>query len=136
VAVSAAILAEGWGFAHHPTVPVAPPGHSAAPQPALHLPMGAFDNRRYVLWSTDGFPKLVNGRASFIPREYERLRRTVARFPDARSVAHLRRMGVRSVSVHLRRSRGTPLARASTRSLRGLDLERTRRGGVALFLLR
>ena len=33
-----AILAEGWGFADHPTVPLAPPGQRAAPQPALHLP--------------------------------------------------------------------------------------------------
>jgi hypothetical protein len=132
-----AILAEGWGFADHPTVPLAPPGQRAAPQPALHLPAGAFDNRRYVLWSTDGFPRIVNGRGSFIPREFEQLIRVTARFPDRRSVAYLRRRGVRSVTVHVDRTeRSDPLRRASTRSLRGLDLERTRRGGVVLFVLR
>ena len=132
-----AILAEGWGFADHPTVELAPPGQRAAPQPALHLPTGAFDNRRYVLWSTDGFPRLVNGRGSFIPRQFEELMRVTERFPDARSVAYLRRLGVRSVSVHLARTAaGSPLRRASTRSLRGLDLERTRRGAVVLFVLR
>ena len=132
-----AILAEGWGFADHPTVELAPPGHSAAPQPALHLPTGAFDNRRYVLWSTDGFPRIVNGRGSFIPRQFDELMRVTARFPDPRSVTYLRRLGVRSVSVHLARTAaGSPLRRASTRSLRGLDLERTRRGAVVLFVLR
>ena len=132
-----AILAEGWGFADHPTVELAPPGQRAAPQPALHLPTGAFDNRRYVLWSTDGFPRLVNGRGSFIPRQFDELMRVTARFPDARSVAYLRRLGVRSVTVHLARTAaGSPLRRASTRSLRGLDLERTRRGAVVLFVLR
>jgi hypothetical protein len=133
----AAILAEGWGFADHPTVPLAPAGQRAAPQPALHLPAGAFDNRRYALWSTDGFPDIVNGRGSFVPRQFEELLRVTASFPDARSVAHLRRLGVRSVTVHIHRTpRDSPLRAASTRSLRGLDLERTRRGGVVLFLLR
>jgi hypothetical protein len=136
VALCAAVLADGWGFADHPTVPLAPPGQSAAPQPALHLPMGAFDNRHYVLWSTDGFPRLVNGRASFIPRQYATLMREVAGFPDARSVRHLRRLGVRSVTVHLAAARGTPLARASARPLRGLGLERQRRAGVVRFVLR
>lgn len=133
-----AILAEGWGFADHPTVPLAPPGHSAAPQPALHLPASdAADNRRYVLWSTDGFPDIVNGRGSFMPRQFEELLRVTASFPDARSVAYLRRLGVRSVTIRSERTaRDSPLREASTRSLRGLDLERTRRGGVVLFVLR
>jgi hypothetical protein len=132
-----AILAEGWGFADHPTVPLAPAGQRAAPQPALHLPGDAFDNRRYVLWSTDGFPQIVNGRGSFIPSTFEQVLRVTKRFPDKRSLAYLRRLGVRSVSVHLdRTARGDPLRRASSRSLRGLDVERTRRGPVVLFVLR
>ena len=132
----ALVLAEGWGFADHPTVPLAPPGQRAAPAPALHLPTGSFDNRRYVLWSTDGFPQMVNGRASFIPRQFERVMDVAQRFPDARSVAFLRRLGVRSVVVHLAHVRGTPFTDASTRSLRGLDLKRERRSGVVLFRLR
>lgn len=132
-----AILAEGWGLAQHPTVPLAPPGQRAAPQPALHLPAEAPDNRRYVLWSTDGFPDIVNGRGSFMPRHFEATIRATRSFPDARSVAYLRRLGVRSVTVHLARTPpDSPLRRASARSLRGLDLERTRRGTVVLFVLR
>jgi hypothetical protein len=132
-----AILAEGWGFADHPSVPPATPGFSRAPQPALHLPMDPPGNRRYVLWSTDGFPKLVNGRAGFYPRQFRAVQQGTARFPDARSAAFLRKLGVRSVTVHLDRARGTALARrASSGSLRGLDLERHPRGRVVLFLLR
>ena len=132
-----AILAEGWGIAEHPTVPLAPPGQRAAPQPALHLPAEAPDNRRYVLWSTDGFPDIVNGRGSFMPRQFEATIRATRTFPDAASVAYLRRLGVRSVSVHLARTPpDSPLRRASTRSLRGLDLERTTRGSVVRFALR
>jgi hypothetical protein len=132
-----AVLADGWGFADHPTVPLAPAGFAAAPQPALHLPTGPFDNRRYVLWSTDGFPDIVNGRGSVIPRQFEAVMRVSERFPDKRSVTFLRRFGVRSVTVHLNRARGTPLARrALNGSLRGLDLERERRGMTVLFRLR
>jgi hypothetical protein len=135
-ALCVAVLADGWGFADHPTVPLAPAGQAQAPQPALHLPARPQDNRRYVLWSTDGFPKLVNGRASFLPREFRALVEVTRTFPDARSVAALRAFGVRSVTVHLAAARGTPLARASTRSLRGLHLERQRRPGTVRFVLR
>lgn len=135
VLLVAAILAEGWGFADHPHVPPAPAGFSRAPQPALHLPLDPPGNRRYVLWSTDGFPKLVNGRAGFYPREFRALQRATARFPDARSTAFLRRLGVRSVTVHLDRARALA-RRASAGSLRGLNLERHPRGRVVLFLLR
>jgi len=90
-----------------------------------------------VLWSTDGFPEIVNGRGSFMPRRFEAAMQATRSFPDASSVAYLRRLGVRSVTVHLARTpRGSPLRRASTRSLRGLDLERTQRGMVVRFVLR
>jgi hypothetical protein len=131
-----AILAEGWGFADHPTVEPAPPGFAQAPQPALHLPTGAFDNRRYVLWSTDGFPKIVNGRGSLIPRQFASVMRSARTFPDARSIAALRALGVRSVTVHLRHAGPQLRRRALTGSLRGLDIERQRRAGTVLFLLR
>ena len=90
-----------------------------------------------MLWSTDGFPDIVNGRGSFIPTSFVNLASAAKNFPDKRSVAALRRYGVRSVTVHLRYARGTPLARnASQRSLRGLNLKRERRPGTLLFVLR
>jgi hypothetical protein len=135
VQLCAAVLAEGGGFADHPTVERAPAGYAAAPQPALHLPATSFDNRRYVLWSTDGFPDIVNGRGSFIPREFQAVIDVTESFPDSRSVAYLRRLGVRSVTLHLDHVRGTPLAGAAARPLRGLDVERRRRGRTVLFVL-
>ena len=42
----------------------------------------------------------------------------------------------RSVVVHESYTPGTPFGDASTRPLNGLNLERTRRGGVVLFVLR
>ena len=137
VALCLAVLAEGWGFANTPTVEKAPPGYAAAPQPALHLPAGPFDNRRYVLWSSDGFPTIVNGRGSFIPTQFQLLMDATRSFPDKRSVTAVRRMGIRSVTVHLDHS--TPAFRAQVLrgSLRGLHLERHKRSArTVLFLLR
>ena len=46
---------------------------SAIPAPQLHLPAERpEDNRRYLLWSTDGFPEIVNGRSSLDPIVHRR----------------------------------------------------------------
>ena len=110
VALVAAILIEGSGFdfeegklrgPSHPSVPIAPAGVASLPDPQFHLPAGTPPpNRRYVLWSVDGFPKLVNGRGSFDPIFFKRLVAETAGFPDRRSVARLRALGVRTVVFH------------------------------------
>jgi hypothetical protein len=132
VALTAAVVVEGWGWAPHPAVPTEPAGQHGVPTPTLHLPLGAFDNRDYVLWSTDGFPQIVNGRGSFIPRQFKALMAPTSRFPDAASVALLRRLGVRSVVAHP----GSRAMTASGRDLNRLGLTRERRGRVVVFLLR
>ena len=119
------VLAEGGGFGYpHPRVPAEPAGARAAPAPQLHLPVAADDNRRYLLWSTDGFPDMVNGRSSFIPRQFLAITSAVTGFPDAASVARLRRLGVRSVVLHRDRLRGTPWAAWPSRPVDGLGLTR------------
>ncbi len=110
----------------HPTVPAPPPGQLAAPAPQLHLPTEPDDNRRYLIWSTEGFPKMVNGRSSFMPRQFADVRRRTARFPDRSSTAFLRRLGVRTVIVHLDRRDAPPPPPA-------LGLKREVRGRVALY---
>ena len=55
----------------------------------------------YVLWSTDGFPELVNGRSSVEPAWTARLVRSTHRFPNRASVERLRHVGVRSVILDL-----------------------------------
>ena len=118
-----AIVVEGRGLPFdpfhnqaQPAAPQIPPSTASVPAPQLHLPAErASDNRRYILWSTDGFPKLVNGRSSLNPAFTSRLIRDVRGFPDRRTVALLDRVGVRSVVVHADRTEGTPWGGATRR---------------------
>ena len=117
----------------HPTVPPPPAGLAAATPPLLELPIEADDNRRYLLWSTDGFPRMVNGRSSTNPPAFLALRTTIAGFPDAASVARLRALGVRTVVLHRARLAGTPWAAWAQRPWRALGISRELREGVVLF---
>ncbi len=127
----AAVLAEGWGFAPHPAVPIAPAGLKGLPTPVFVLPTYAPDNRRVVLWSTDGFPNVVNGRGSFIPRQFHALQLLTLRFPDRASVAALRKLGVKTVAVLHAQGASSILSR----SVDGLGIERRARGGVIVYRL-
>jgi hypothetical protein len=154
VLIVAAILVEGSGFdlggdgllsgPSHPSVPRPPAALASIPAPRLHLPATApAPNRRYVLWSTGGFPKIVNGRASFDPLEFERVVARVRRFPDRDSAALLRAMGIRAVVVHpTLASLSSPeeahlgLPRSDGgQSLARLGLTRSRRGELIVYEL-
>jgi hypothetical protein len=119
----------------HPTVPLPPARIPAAPAPRLQLPVTIPGNRRYVLWSTDGFPKIVNGRGSFDPAFFSYVTEQVTGFPDRRSVTLLQRLGVRSVVLDQRLVPATPWANAAEKPLRGLPLRRVRGRGVVVYLL-
>jgi hypothetical protein len=142
-ALVVAILAEGAGFTvdgrlagpAHPTVPREPAGQHGLADPQLHLPMSREGSRRYALWSTDGFPRTVNGRASFQPRLTSAIAADVAGFPDTRSVARLRALGVRTVILHPTYVPGTSWAGSATKPLGGLGITRERRGDVVVFRL-
>ena len=143
-ALALAIVVEGRGLPFdpfenqaQPKVPPIPPSVASVPAPQLHLPAErASDNRRYILWSTDGFPELVNGRSSLNPAFTKRLIEDVQSFPDRRTVELLRRVGVRSVVLHVDRADGTPWQGAARRSVRGLPVTRTRRDGLVVYVLR
>lgn len=135
-----AVLVEGAGFEGldgpaHPRVPTAPLRLSSLPDPQLHLPLSRVGNRRYVLWSTDGFPRIVNGRASFQATLTSLIAYRVRHFPDTESVAYLRRLGVRTVVLHPAFARGTSWAGAAARPLAGLGLDRQRRGATIVYRL-
>jgi hypothetical protein len=120
-----------------PAVPAVPASTASVPAPQLHLPAErASDNRRYILWSTDGFPKLVNGRSSLNPTFTQRLIEDVARFPNHRTVELLDRTGVRSVVLHADRTEGTPWQGAARRPVSGLPVTRTRRDGLVIYELK
>jgi hypothetical protein len=120
-----------------PAVPAIPPAAASVAAPQLHLPAErASDNRRYILWSTDGFPLLVNGRSSLNPAFTQHLIERMERFPDRQTVATLSRLGVRSVVLHTNRVHGTPWRGAARRPVAGLPLTRRRRGELVLYVIR
>ena len=130
------ILVEGLGPLAHPQVPAPPAAVRLAAAPQLHLPAGFHDDLVYSYWSSAGYPETVNGAGGFDPDGYDRLRRVVSGFPDARSVTALSELGVRTVLVHPQRAVGTPWQGAATKPLRGLPLTRAQIGDVILFRLR
>ena len=117
----------------HPTVPVEPAGQRGLAAPQLHLPMSREGNRRYVLWSTAGFPRIVNGRASFQPALTTAIATDVAGFPAARlggAAARARRPDGRASTPTSRPAR---LGGAERKPIAGLGITRERRGDVIVF---
>ena len=143
--IVAAVLIEGSGFdfengalrgPSHPGVPKPPLDFSSLPAPQLHLPAATPDaNRRYVLWSTDGFPKIVNGRGSFIPDSFKRLVREMAKFPDPQTVARVRALGVRAVVFHPQLATHRELRRIQKPLPEGTGVARSLVDGVVVYEL-
>lgn len=129
------ILLEGLGPTELQRVPAVPDGFGT-PDPQLHLPSGAPTDSLYSLWSIDGFPRIVNGYGAFTPSRLAEVRRITASFPDERSVAFLRELGVRTVILHPELAVGTSFEDAAERSTRGLPLVREDKGRVVLYRLR
>jgi hypothetical protein len=144
VALVLAVAIEGRGLPFdpgddhaQPAAPASPIAFSAVPAPQLHLPADLpEDNRRYLLWSTDGFPKMVNGRSSLDPTFTFGLIDDLRGFPDRPSVELLREVGVRTVALHTQRVGGTEWENAAQRPIRGLPLTRSRDGEVVVYEIR
>jgi hypothetical protein len=139
--IALVIVTEGRSLPFDPfddqKMPEVPPlGTSTAdvPAPQLHLPaLTAKENRTYQLASTDGFPDIVNGRASTNPHTVTDLIRAMDAFPDAATVARLQDYGVRTVVVHLGNTEITPQAGVVRRPIAGLPLRRYRMPGLVLY---
>ncbi|HYH58372.1 MAG TPA: hypothetical protein VD790_04025 [Thermoleophilaceae bacterium] len=125
------VLVEGAGFPNpHPTVAQPPAGLEQAAAPRLHLPMDVYESRRFLLWSTDGFPEILNGRASFKPTFFARLERGMAAFPADWTLDYLRDLGVETVVLHPDLVPGTEWEDWRTWPVQG-----TSTGGVVLYRL-
>jgi hypothetical protein len=110
-----------------PRVPPAASSTADIPQPQLHLPaLTAKENRAYQLESTQGFPEIVNGRASTNPAPVLNLIRDMANFPDAATVRELLQYGVRTVVIHTSLTLGTPQQAVVRKPITGLRLRRYR----------
>jgi hypothetical protein len=131
VALPLLVLVEGMGFPYpHPTVAKPPPGLAEATPPRVHLPMYEYESRRFLVWSTNGFPEIANGRGSFKPTEFEELEALMAQFPDKRVIDHLRDLGVETVVLHPDLVPGTEWEDWRSWPVRG-----TSTGGVVLYRL-
>ncbi|MFT4048687.1 MAG: hypothetical protein QM648_02475 [Solirubrobacterales bacterium] len=118
-----------------PKSPSGPAGYVAIAEPQLHLPITIAANRRYVYWSTDGFPKIVNGRASIDPTSFTQLTAEVSGFPDRESIAALRRLEVSTVVLHPYLLIGTRWAGAAEKPISGLGVSRRVQGDLVVYEL-
>ena len=131
----ALVTLEGVNRTPHPVVPTPPAAMRTAPEPMLVLPAGGIGDLNYMLWSTDGFPRITNGLGGFEPVTQAQTRVAVATFPDAGSVAYLRGIGVRSVVAVPSRAAGTPWEGIENRPVDGLGITREELDGTLVFRL-
>jgi hypothetical protein len=141
--LAAVIAVEGLGPPPILRVPDPPRGLASAPEPLLNLPLPGAENAFefsdfstffYMLWSADGFPRIVNGTSGFTPTFTSRLPGRVEGFPDRASVRYLRGLGVRAVVVHPRAVAGTPWKERSEQAGE-LGLRVRRSGDVVIYEL-
>jgi hypothetical protein len=103
----------------------------------VELPLGApAEDARAMVESTRHWRPLVNGYSGFLPAGYY-LRRVLASFPDERSLALLRGLGVRYAVVNdrgYRRGAASPCARLAAAPEAGVRLAFSEAGGCVVEL--
>jgi hypothetical protein len=131
----ALVFVEGINRTPHPVVPTAPAAMSSAREPLLILPSEGLLELHFMLWTTDGFPRIANGLAGFEPTTQSQTRAATVSFPDQASIAYLRGIGIKDVLVLPQFAAGTPWEAAATRPVDGLGIEREEINGAILFHL-
>jgi len=111
----ALVTLEGTSDMEYPRVPAAPVALASLPQPIMVLPTSQPGDFQVMTWSADGWPRLANGGSGFEPPAQAALRRDLRQFPDARSLAALRALGVRTVVLVPERAVGTRWEHAADR---------------------
>jgi len=72
----------------------------SAPAILFEFPMTPDDDPTYMYYATFHWQLLVNGYSGFFPESYVEFFKLIARFPDARSLAAIKKRGVGYVVVH------------------------------------
>ncbi|WP_412541164.1 hypothetical protein R8Z50_00630 [Longispora sp. K20-0274] len=126
---------EGWNTTPHPVVPTPPVAFSTLKAPLMILPSDQFTDEAAMLWSTDGFPTMVNGGSAFYPARQDEIRNMSMSFPSPESVQYLRDLGVKTVVVLRDRIPGTAWERAATTPSDGLGIDRREDGNTVIFTL-
>jgi hypothetical protein len=101
------VLFEGLPKLDHVVMPAAPAALAAAPAPLIVLPSDEGIDLNVMLWSTAGFPRMVNGAASINTPDHQAIRDLMQTFPSAPCLDRLRGLGVRGVVVIRGRVVGT-----------------------------
>lgn len=139
------VLAEGWnwnvdgtlgGGTPHADVPTSPVAMSTVQGPAMVLPSDQLTDMNVMLWSTDGFPEIVNGGSGFQPTKQTEIRNQMTSFPDQQSVQVLHTLGIRTVIVIRSRIPGTPYANAAQAPIDGLGLTRVEQGDAVIYTVK
>jgi hypothetical protein len=118
------VLAEGTNRTPHPVVPPAPAALSQVDGPIMVLPSHDLFDMQVMLWSTDTFPRMVNGGSGFVPPGLRDARQATQTFPDATSIEYLRTLGVETVVLLPAYAGGTPWANAADIPVDGLGITR------------
>jgi hypothetical protein len=108
------VLAEGMPDLAHVRLPAQPAAMAQATAPMIVLPSDDGIDSNVLLWSTAGFPTMVNGVASYNPPVRQAIRDVMSTFPSPASLDMLRQHGIRSVVVLRDRVAGTPFEAALT----------------------
>jgi hypothetical protein len=135
--IAGLVLLEGAGTLVRFEVPLPPTVVNEVSAPLFHLPSDDQHDSEYMVWSTEGFPEMVNGVSGFPPDFQSDLRGSVGKsFPDEATVAQLREIGVRTVLLHRDRAEGTHWDEIYFRPVpEGLGVVRREVGDVVLFEL-
>jgi hypothetical protein len=102
------VLLEGLPDLAHVKIAPEPAAMAVAPAPFVVLPTDDGFDSTPMLWSTNDFPTMVNGVASYNPPDRQQVRDTMQTFPSKQSLDLLRQLGIRSVVVVRDRVVGTP----------------------------
>jgi hypothetical protein len=130
------VLAESLNTLGHPQAWREPTAMRGLEGPAMILPSDGILEADVLLWSTDGFPRIVNGLSGMTPHSQEEARAISQSFPDPNSVAYLRNIGVRTVIYLPEFGREGPWAQVGDRSVDGLGVDREEVDGAIVFHIR
>ena len=129
------VLIEGANLTPHPEAPREPAAMRDVAGPVLVLPSGQLEDQAVMLWSTDGFPRTVNGGSGFTPAKQDEIREHSKSFPAPESVAYLRELGIKTVIVRRDVVANTPWQHVPDAPVTDSTVTRREIGQTVVFLL-
>jgi hypothetical protein len=134
-------LVEGIPAQSYSTVDAIPAGlrqvFAETAEPMIILPIRTRQEEfNYMLWSTEGFPRIANGMSSNVTPAFEEMVDAAKTFPDFYSARIIKGHGIRKVVVMKKTIEDSPSSDALTTSLVGLPIKLTQDlPDVAVFTL-